>query len=243
MQIGLKEMVAIAVPYLVAVAACFQFGYWGAFNVNVLELVSFADIAKLAVYPLLASLVFILAGVLVAEILQSPHLPSGGGANTNLGRFGRKHWRWLVAVQVLVIMALSLFGPDRVKWFLVAFLVASLSTPLSHVESLIELLPNPKWRATSLFILLLLPGFILLLLPGLGFAYGRQEAFLVKTGFPARVVDVTRSKLPLSSDTKNPVSYLEFVGGIHVLYEAQSGQVVFLKQRDETPLFITPRHR
>lgn len=233
MQLGLKETFAIGGPYLVAVAALYLFGYWGAFSINVLELISFSDVPKLAIYPLLASFVFLLAGALLAELVYSPHLPPGGGAATTPGRFGRNHWRSLLSLNVLAILGLSLFGPDPQKWFLVGLLIAFFSTPLSHLELLIEIVPNPKWRNTSLF--------MLLLLPGLAFAHGHQQAFLVKAGLPERVVEITRSNLPLASDTKNPVSYLGFLGGTHILYEALSGQVVFLKQPDDALLFIIPK--
>lgn len=233
MNLGTKEVFAIGVPYLIAVGACYAFGYWGAFNINILEFISFADVAKLAVYPLMVSLIFGLVGVLFAELVYRPYLPPGGGSATKMGMFGKKHWRWLLVLQIWITALVAIYAPEPEKWFVVAMLVSLLSTPLSHLEKLIEIVPNPRVRATTLF--------MLLLLPTVSFAYGRQQAFLVKTGASKQFVDVVRSKLPLAGDEKNPVAYLGFLGSIYVLREAKTGQVIFAKQRDDTPLFLVPR--
>lgn len=233
MNLGTKEAVALGVPYLIAVGACYLFGYWGAFHINVLEFISFTDVAKLAIYPLMASLVFFLAGVVLAEILHSPHLPPGGGSASKLGMFGQKHWRWLLALQICAAVLVAVFAPEPGKWFIVAVLVTLLSTPLTHVEPFIKVVPNPRVRATALF--------LLLLLPTISFAYGRQQAFLVKTGASEQFVDVVRSKLSLTNDEKNPVAYLGFLGSVYVLRESKTGELVLVKQRDDSPIFLVPK--
>jgi len=235
MRFELKEIIAAAIPYFVAVAAAYLFGYWGSFNINILEYVSLADLAKLSVYPLLASLVFILVGILISELLLAPSMPPGGGANSVIGRLGRRFWRLLLTIQVILIIVVGIFGREPWRWFAVATLVAFFSTPLSHVEWFIDRVPHPRVRATAFF--------LLLFLPGISFAYGRLDAFLIKDGRPTNIVDVGRSGLSLADDLKHPVSYLGFVGGTYVLFESRSGQVVFLKQQDGTPLYVTPKQR
>lgn len=233
MNLGIKEVFAFGASYLVAVGACYLFGYWGAFQLNVLEYISFADIAKLAVYPLLASLAFVLAGVAFSELLHAPHFPPGGGNNTPISQFGLRHWRLLLGMQIIVTVLIATFAPEPGKWFVVAFLISLFSTAFAHVENVIEILPNPRLRATVLF--------LSLLLPTLGFAYGRLQAHLVKTGAADYFVDVERSKLPLTSDAKNPVAYLGLLGNLYVLREGKTRLIVFVKQRDDSPLFLVPR--
>lgn len=233
MNFGIKEAFSVGVPYLIAVGACYLFGYWGAFNINVLEFISFADVAKLAVYPLMASLLLFLAGVLYGELMSVPHLPPGGGSASRLEVFGRKHWRGLIVLQITITALVAIFAPEPVKWFVVALLVSLLSTPLTHVEKFIDLMPNPRARSTTLF--------LLLLLPTISFAFGREQAFLVKTGASKQFVDIARSKLPLEGDAKTPVAYLGFLGNVYVLREAKTGQIIFVKQRDDSPLFLAPK--
>ena len=112
-------------------------------------------------------------------------------------------------------------------------LVSLFSTALAHAEKLIELLPNPRFRATVLF--------MSLFLPTMGFALGRQQAYLVKTGAADQFVDVERSRLLLTAEGKNQVAYLGLLGNLYVLREGKTGHIVFVKQRDDSPLFLVPR--
>lgn len=234
MRLDLKEIIAIVVPYLAVVSAAYLFGFWGAFNVNVLEYIGVADIAKIALYPLILSLVYVIVGLLISEFLHSQKLPPGGGATTSIGRFGRKHWRGLLAIQVLLVVLVSMFGQEPWQWFSVALLIGLFGTPLSHVEQVIQLLPEPRLRGAVLF--------YLLFLPSISFAYGRLDAHVIKIGHPTNVIDVERSKLTLKEDPKHPVCYLGFIGGVYVLFESLSGQVVFVQQGG-TPLYVTPKQR
>lgn len=235
MRTEIKELLTTVIPYLVAVAAAYLFGYWGTFNINVLEFVSLADLAKLSIYPLLASLIFILVGLLTSQLLVSPKITPGGGADTTIGRIGRKYWRLFLGLQVVIICMVAIYGPEPRKWIVVAALVSLFSAPLSHLEFLIERIPNPRARMTSLL--------LVLLLPGIAFAFGRQEAFLIKSGHPNQTVDIKRSNLPFLEDATKPVAYLGFVGGTYILYETKTEQVVLLKQHDKSQLFLTSRKR
>jgi len=227
-----KDLLPFSIPYFIAVGACYLFGYWGAIGINVLEFVGFADIAKLAVYPLVAGLLLTALGAVFSEITTGKHLPVGGGEHTPIGRFGRRFARPILAIVVLGIVAIYLFAVEPVKWFAIAFLVILFAAPLSSMEPIIVALPNPKAR-----FLLLQAG---LLLPILAFAYGRLDIYLATKLISAKTVDVVRSKLPLVSEAKLPVVYLGLLGTTFVLRETKSGQLVLVRQKDDAPLFIIP---
>ena len=232
MKIGFKEFIAVAATYLVAVSGCYLFGYWGAFNVNVLEFIALADIAKLAIYPLLASLGFALPGYVISH-LRNTNMPVGGGNSTAIGNFGFKYWRALLSLQILLIALVVIFGKDPYRWFVVAVLFSLLSTALTHVDALVEILPNPQVRSTTLF--------LALLLPGLAFAQGRLQADNIKEGRTALFVDTSRSNLHFALDAKSPVVYLGFLNGTFVLFERKTGQIIFVKQKEDSPLTIGPK--
>lgn len=229
-----KEKLTVASSFGVFVASCFLFGYWGAFNINILELGSISDLAKLAFFPLLTSLVFFLAGTLVTDVLHSHRFPAGGGNTTPVGKFGIKHWRKFVALIITSAAFVAILAPEPYKWVVFALLVSLLSTPLSHADAIIERIPDPQLRAKLLY--------LALLLPAVAFGYGRIDAYLVKKGLAPRTVDIVRSKLALKETATRPVAYLGYAGGLNILYESLSGQVVFVKQKDENPLFIVPHY-
>ncbi len=240
MNLGIKEAFAVGVPYFIAVGACYLFGYWGAFNINVLEFITFADVAKLAVYPLMVSLVFGLLGLLFVEVITPSYLPKDGSlfGSASGQRAGIPMWCWkngrlIIALQILLIAYVAIYATEPRKWVIVAWLIIFSGIPLlADLEKFIELVPNPRIRLSALLLLLSLPSF--------SFAYGRQQAFLVKTGASEQFVDVARSKLLLVNAAKNPVAYLGFLGGVYVLREAKTGQIVFVKQSDD-PLFLAPK--
>jgi hypothetical protein len=229
-----KEKVTAMTAFSIIVSCSYLFGYWGAFNINILEFGNLIDLAKLAIFPMLTGLIFFLAGTLSSEIMDRKHLQPGGGNHTRIGQFGLRHGRLLVAGQITLITCISIFGPEPWKWALVAFFIALLSTPITYVEFIIELFPDPTFRARILY--------WILLLPAAAFAYGRIDAYQTKEGHATRVVDVTRSGLPLVANGKEKVAYLGFAGGFHILYEAATGSGIFSKQKDDVLMVIVPNY-
>ena len=225
-------MLSLSVPYFIAVGACYLFGYWGAVGINVLEFVGFTDIAKLAVYPLVAGLAFTVLAAVFSEIVTGKHLPTGGGEHTSVGQFGRRFARPILALVVIAIVVVATVGSEPFKWFTIAFLVMLFAAPLSHMDATISAIPNPKARFLALQ--------LLLILPPLSFAHGRMDIYLATKLISARTVDITRSKLALACDEKNPVIYLGLLGTTFILRETKSGQLILVKQKDDNPLFIIP---
>jgi len=77
-----KDVLVIGIPYLFLISLLNLFGYWGRFKINVLEFVGFSDVGKLAIYPLVAALAFVLIGMAIQELLHAPSFPSGGGTRS-----------------------------------------------------------------------------------------------------------------------------------------------------------------
>jgi len=230
MKSSLKDFWSIGVLYFIGIGCCYLFGYWGALGVNVLEFIGLADIAKLALFPLLASLVFGIAGSAFSELLTLKRLPPGGGAESTLGRAGHKYGHLVLAANLFIIVFLALFGPEPGKWFAIALLVSFFSIPLTHQGSVIALIPNPKLRATL--------AHLLFLLPAVSFAYGRLDAHQTIHGDKVRVVDIARTSSALIGDLNKPVIYLGLLGSTYVLRETKTGQTVFMKQKDDAILVL-----
>ncbi|SRR6266513_198137 len=222
--------IAIALSYSTILSALYLFGFWGALDVNILEFIGLSDLIKLAVYPLLLSLVGILIGHLSYVLLQGDAFPPGAGADTAIGRFGRKYWRYILEIDLFIILAVAIFAPSPLKWMVIAGLASPLSLLFTHQEFFVELIPNTRARVSVLN--------LAIFLAGAAFYYGNYHAYLAKDGRSSLIVDVSRSKLPLKFDSKKPVAYLGYISGYFVLLESVSGAVVFVKEKDDAPLFL-----
>jgi hypothetical protein len=77
-DLSIPKNLSFAAPYGLFVALLYLFAFWGTFNLNILEFVGFADLAKLALYPLAASFIFLLMGVAISELVRGDSLPPGG---------------------------------------------------------------------------------------------------------------------------------------------------------------------
>ena len=229
-EIPYKKYLAFALPYSIAVSLLYLFGYWGFFRINVLEFVGFDDIAKLALYPLLGSLLALLAGFATSQVLLSDRFPPGGGTQSRIGQLGRKHWQGLIIVNFLLVLISASFLPLPGKWFVVAVLVSFFSTPMTHLDYFIALIPNPRLRGTILY--------LLIITAALAFAFGNLDAHLAKTGYGKTIVDIERSKISLNTSESSLVMYLGFLGGYFVLYETTTDSLILVKEKGDAPLVL-----
>jgi len=239
-RLGIKELFAFGAAYMMAVGACYLVGYWGSFQINVFEYISFADVVKLAIFPLMPFLVGLLAGVACHQLWYAEKVSTQHKNNHNLQKTNFKVLRRFLIAIILSIVLVSFFSPMLRKMWpplpsgLIAFFVGMLAIPLSYVDELINIFPNREFRLVSLF--------LFLFMPPISWAYGSWLAHTVKTGGAELFVDVLRSPLPFESDPNSQVAYLGLLGDLYVLRESQSGKIVFLKKGGESPLFLVPKH-
>ena len=231
-DISFPKYLSFAAPYGLFVAVLYLFAFWGTFKLNILEFVGFADLAKLALYPLAASFLFLLAGVAISELVIGDSFPTGGGTDAKIGRFGRKHWRLLIAIYILLIFALVLFVRNPFKWIVIASLLSFLSMALTHLNIFISLIPNPRARGNILFLLILIPGF--------AFAYGKIEANAITQGYAPYFVDAKSSKLQLSTVPDEPISYFGYMAENFILYENATKKIIFIPIKGRELFVLKP---
>ena len=228
-----KQYLPLAITFGVIVSALYNFGYWGSFDINVLEFVGVADLGRLAVYPLLVSLLAFLFGALLADIGRGDSFPPGGAPQTPSILFVFKHWRIFVIAGLIIIWGIGGYTSSPNRWLIVAVLVGLLSVPLSHSEFIIRYIPNPRLRQGILF--------YILLIPPLAFHFGHDRADDVKKGRGPLTVDIVRSKLSLDVSENKPVTYIGHLGEYFALYEATSQSVALVKLKEDAPLFFKPK--
>ncbi len=144
-------------PYAIFVATLYLWGYWGTFNVNVLEHISISEVVKIAVYPLVSAFIFFVIGVLIGQfIAPGSALPPGGGKNTAVARFLNKKIGKILVLFLFVGITISVFkefisSPER--WFILAIVIAFVVyLPLKSSDFLRNELKSDEVRSAAIFI-------------------------------------------------------------------------------------------
>lgn len=230
-DLSISKYISFATPYAFVVASLYLFAFWGSFKLNILEFVGFSDLVRLAIYPLAISLILYLPVFAFSQLVTGNFLPPGGGANSTIGRFGLKHWRIIVAVDIIIVLAMALFLNQPEKWMAIAVFVSFLSTPLTHLDVFVALIPNPRARASILFLLIFVLGF--------AFAIGKSQAYAITHGRAAYLVDVQSSGIQLAVDASG-LSYVGYLADNFILYENDTKRIVFVKGKDRNLLVLKP---
>lgn len=179
-------------PYAIVISTLYLWGYWGSFQVNVLEYISIADIVKAAVYPIASAFaVFAIGAVLGEAMSPTLNLPPGAGANTQVGKWLRRLAPFVVAIYLIAITIYFLAGPIE-KWRVLPVLFAvAVYLPLKSTGILLNELKSDGARSIAVFLLAALVPFAYGrgaleandLLTGKSYAYADSE--MPGTPFPA----------------------------------------------------------
>ena len=162
-----SEVVGTKVPivywssaYFLAVGVLHLWGYWSAFDVNVLEYVSLTDIVKTAAYPIASVFVFVAIGVLLGDVFFSHRsVQPGMGSGTPIGRIFNRYFPFLASAYALGTLAYFLLGSIE-KWYVLPFLVGvPVSSALSEAGLLSSVVRGQRARMKLLLLLSVLPFF------------------------------------------------------------------------------------
>lgn len=140
--------------YSIGVGGLYLLGYWGAFDIRVMEYVHLTDVFKLAVFPLTIAITTTALGVVIGQVLvdvthKSPSPPIPRALRVAF-------WIGVYAL-LLLIFLLFVFGTER-KWELLPGLIAPFATiHLRDAPILQRLLPDARVRYLVAFILVAIP--------------------------------------------------------------------------------------
>jgi len=152
-----KQHLFFATGIGISMSVLYMVGFWGSFGFNAFEFMSFSDLAGHTVLPLLISSMAPLIGMGLSQLFFGDALPLGGGANTPIGQFGRRNWRWMILGLVILIFLVFLLGTYEMKLTFIPLFLSFFSTPLTHLDVAITVFPEPRFRAAALYLAILLP--------------------------------------------------------------------------------------
>lgn len=170
-----RSPVSLVVAYALLVGILYQWGYWGTFNVNILQFMSLTDIVKSFAYPFVSSFAAFFLGIVMGTLVPTQSLPPGEGRQTVLGQFLYR-WRFVLLWGYFgLVFAVWRFAPPSERWFL----AAAMATPVvalfvSNFSVVQQLLPNSVVRQLAAFTATAMPLF--------AFAYGSSHAEAVLSG-------------------------------------------------------------
>lgn len=213
----INKIIAAISAYSLVVASLYLWGYWGSFGLNFLEFIGFGDMLRFAILPLLISMAGVMFGFAYSQILHGDMFPVGGGADTTIGRFAQTYWRVLIVLNLLAVYLVAQFAPEETRWYIVASLLIPLSAPLTHLDYLHSLIPNPQVRWN----LVVLPVFF----AGMAFAQGRLAAHSILKGEGNLFVDTVESGMPASFSKERLLSYVGHLADFFVFYQASSSRL------------------
>ncbi|WP_431288811.1 hypothetical protein [Roseateles chitinivorans] len=189
-------------PYALMVSTLYLWGYWGTFDINVLDYIGVSDIIKAAVYPLVTGLIGLGVGALLGEVM-APRLEPGGGANTRLGKLLNAALPAL-GIGYVVLLLVSLMSDWPNKWLIAGVLVTGpIYLQLKKSAFLANEIPSDSVRSIVIF--------MLIMATPVAFYRGRLAGTAVVDGGSYQAVV---SELPIKGSAANlaPAEKPRFVG-------------------------------
>jgi hypothetical protein len=211
------------------------FGYWGSFNINILEYATISDLTRWAIYPLASSLFFVLVGVVLSELTAGEKIDNLEVSDSTLRKV-RKYGRFVASIYILsLILALAFVPPPRNYFIGIALGTPIVAVFLGRLEITKELVPHDRVRSIITF--------LLILCPALAFYYGKVSAQEIKEEHAGLAIDIERSEIALIGDEVFPAMHLGFVAGSHFIYEVKTSNIVIINDDKITNLVFTIRSK
>jgi len=222
---GIKpRLTFLMTGYTFAVGVLYEWGYWGRFDVNILQFMTLTDVVRSFAYPFAAAIFTFMVGVALGSFIPIT-LPEGGGRETRVGKILNRRPVLILSLFAYVALALKIWwlgGPQR--WTVpAAMLTPVLAAMVSRYEVLHGVISNPKLRS-----LITLVG---VGMPVLAFAHGATNAEQVLES-----VSYFQAKFP---NDEAIYKYLGHAGEYIFLLSADNKTVHLRKASDTLPLQLT----
>jgi hypothetical protein len=216
---------------IILVTAAYHYGFWSPFDINIFSFTSLPDLAKLALWPLVVT-VLTTTGGLLTGLTQYNRIQGSPSAE---GLSKRRAFRMFINQEPAVIFGMLLIVAATVvffqqgspsRWTLLAGLLGVVATVLTMPARVISLASLPHRYSVSIVVLLTI-------LPFSAWGVGRTNAEIILGGFnywraTVRPELLTAAEIPQGTD-------LRFLAntGTHTILLVGSGPGVFVVSETE----------
>jgi len=214
-------------------AVCYLWGYWGTFDIEIINHIGLGELIVLATVPLLGMAIMMLVCISLASILRIDlrNDPNRSSVSTGLGSFIRPEAIYILSL--LSIILIVVIG-GAAQWLLLAIPFAFFTTTFIVFNNLFA---TSKFNKRDLFFVVL----IATLLPSMGFGYGKTKGLLIEQGISYKKIVAANN---LSINSSSDYRFLGAVGEQAFIFDGQNNNKVIISLQQLQPLVLSgvPSH-
>lgn len=228
----IPNLFPIVTSYAIAVSLLYLFGYWSSFDINILEYVSFQDVLKLGIYPVLIGAIVTVSAILPRAILFQDDIkrvePQKVFFLVNR-RFAR--WSSLIALIAAPFSLVVFHNPER--WTVFGLLLSYLAIlTIEDVKILSPLIPNFVLRkiVVSAAILLLINSFTTAKISAHSVLFGKNVKLISTQLFKEKGTELFEAKGMLSG--QDTLKYIGAAGDYFFFLSMDNKKTYAVKYSD-----------
>jgi len=219
----------LIIGFSIMTAVCYLWGYWGTFNIEIIEHIDLGSLMVIATVPLLGMAIMMLVAVSMASILSidlrsDPKRAQSGNA-TGIRSFIRPEA--IYTLSLLGIIIIVVIG-GVAQWLLLAIPFAFFTTTFIVFNNIFE---GYAINKRDLFFAVL----IATLLPSLAFGFGKTKGLLIEQGIDFKKV-ISANNLPINANSD--FRYLGSAGEYAFILDGHTNQTIIGVFEDLQPLVL-----
>lgn len=222
------KLLYFATPYAFSVSLAYLYGYWSTFDINIFEYISFADVIKLSLFPILISMWAFAIGILLRIVKD---------IDTSTTNNTKSTWedRWLIGwkkymIMMSLVIYMVLMSGLNYLWLILPFVISMwITDTIFRLVDMGRLFPYLSYatRYTILY-------FLIVLLLG-SFAHGKINAHDILIGHKTQFVSTSifKDKTLFAGDGK-----LKFLGiaGSYMIFLSNDNSMSFIIKAEQIPI-------
>lgn len=220
LQVSVRTLWYAMPPFLLGVGLLFLWGYWGTFDVNVLEYLALTDVVKVAAYPILAYgavTLYSLVAMLWFDVHDVRRKEGGRLAVSKL-------FKWTMGSATVGASVYLIAKGDSERWLSVA-LTLGLLVSMAAIES------KRLWDRIEPTWFSILTVIVVCMLPAIAFGLGKSNAERILMGTSFHYLVESRESLPVrvNGDAKVQPRHLGYAGDHHFFLDPLTQTLVIVK--------------
>lgn len=213
------------VGFSVISAVCYLWGYWGTFDIEIINHIELSELAVLAAVPLLGIAVMTLVSISLASILRIDlrNDPARSNNTSGLGSFIRPEAIYILSLLgIIIIVVLG----GVAQWLLLAIPFSFFTTTFIVFNNIFE---SKKINKRDLFFVVL----VATLLPSMAFGYGKTKGLLIEQGLSYKNIISANN---LSIEENSDYRYLGAIGEQAFILDGNNNNKIIIALQQLQPL-------